>query len=80
MTVCARSAVMLDRDISKRVDILQGVAQGCTLSPNLRKIYINDLIVAVEAARQGAIVGLIQFRDCVCGWLRGEIRNTRNGG
>ena len=35
MTECARSAAMLDGEISKYVDILQGVAQGCTLSPNL---------------------------------------------
>ena len=35
------------------VDILQGVAQECTLSPNLFKI----LIVAVEAAGQGVTVG-----------------------
>ena len=32
MTECARSAVMLDGEKSKCVDILQGVAQGCTLS------------------------------------------------
>ena len=30
-TECATSAVMLDGEISKYVDILQGVAQGCTL-------------------------------------------------
>ena len=33
MTECASSAVMLDGEISKCVDILQGVAQGCKLSP-----------------------------------------------
>ena len=47
MTECARSAVMLD---GKMLDILQGVAQGCTVSPDLFKEYINDVIVAVEAA------------------------------
>ena len=41
MTECARIAVMLDGEISSNVDILQGVAQGCTLSPNLLKIYIH---------------------------------------
>ena len=40
MSECARSAVMLDGAISICVDILQGVAQGCTLSPNLFKVYI----------------------------------------
>ena len=39
-TECARSAVMLDGEISKYVDILQGVAQGCTLSPNLFKVCV----------------------------------------
>ena len=54
----SRSAVMLDGEISKYVDILQGVAQGCTSSPNLFRVYINDmiLIVAVEAAKQGVTV------------------------
>ena len=56
MTEYARSAVILDGDFSKYVEILQGVAQGCTVSPNIFKIYINDLVVAVEAAKQGATV------------------------
>ena len=53
---CATSAVKLDGEISKYVDILQGVAQGCTISPNQFKVYINDMIVAVEAAKQGVTV------------------------
>ena len=40
---CARSAVMLDRDISKYVDILRGVAQGCTLSPT-RVLYLRFIL------------------------------------
>ena len=44
MTECARSAVMLDGEISTYVDILQGVAQGCTLSPNIFKIYVHILV------------------------------------
>ena len=39
VTECARGAVTLDEEISKYVDILQEVAQGCTLSPNLFKVY-----------------------------------------
>ena len=31
--------------------------QGCTSSPNIFKVYINDLKVAVEAAEQGDTVG-----------------------
>ena len=49
-------AVMLDGEISKHVDILRGVAQGCTSSPNIFIMYINDLIVAVEAAKQEVTV------------------------
>ena len=33
MTGCTRSAVMMDVEISQIVDILQGVAQGCTFRP-----------------------------------------------
>ena len=57
MTESARSTVMLEGEMSKYVDTIQGVAQGCTLSPKLFKICINDLIVAVEAARQVIMVG-----------------------
>ena len=48
---------MLDGEISKYVDILQGVAQGCTLPPNIFKVCINDMIVAVEATKQGVTMG-----------------------
>ena len=57
MTECARSAVMLDGEILKYVDILQGAAQGCTLPPYSFDVYINDMIVAAEAAKQGVTVG-----------------------
>ena len=48
---------MLDGEISNYVDILQGVVQGRTLSPNLLKVYIRDMIVAVEAVTQGVTMG-----------------------
>ena len=48
---------MLDGDIYQHVNILQAVAQVCTLSPDLFKVYINDMIVAVEAAKQGVMTG-----------------------
>ena len=57
ITECARSAVMLNGETSKYVDILQGVAQGCTLSPNLFKVYVDYMILAVEAAKQGVTMG-----------------------
>ena len=58
LTECARSAVMLDEAISKYyVDILQGIVQGCTLPPNIFKICIDDMIVAVESARQEVTMG-----------------------
>ena len=51
------SAMMLDGEISKYFDTRQGVAQGCTLSPTLFKVFINDLILATESAQQGVKVG-----------------------
>ena len=57
MTECAKSAMMLDGEISKSVDILQGVAKGCTLSTTLFKIFIDDLILEIEATKQGVKVG-----------------------
>ena len=35
----------------------KGVAQGCTLSPNLFRVDMNYMIVAVEAAKQGVTMG-----------------------
>ena len=66
---CARSAVMLDGKISKYVDILEGVAQACTLSPNIFKVYINDTIVAVEAPKQGITI----VEDTVSGLMFAEV-------
>ena len=82
MTECARSAVMLDGEISKYVDILQGVAQGCTLSLNLFKVYIND-IVAVEATKQGVTMGEdtwsgLMFADDFVGIYQKHPKDCRN--
>ena len=49
--------MMLDGEESKYVDIIQGDAQGCTLSTNLFKLYVNDMIVTVGTAKQGVTVG-----------------------
>lgn len=40
MMECARRALMLDGEISKFVDILQGVALGCTPPPNIFVRYM----------------------------------------
>ena len=57
MTGCARSVVMRDGEISKYVDVLARSCTGMyTISPNLLKVYINDMIVAVEAAKQGVMM------------------------
>ena len=57
MTECTKSAVMLDGDLSEFFDIEQGVPQGCTLSPTLFQIFINDMLKVVEAVGEGVEVG-----------------------
>ncbi|CAB1115185.1 unnamed protein product [Ectocarpus sp. CCAP 1310/34] len=57
MTECTKSAVMLDGELSKFFDIEQGVPQGCTLSPTLFQVFINDLLEVVDAVRKGVRVG-----------------------
>ena len=51
---CEQCCEMLDGEISNYVDILQGVVQGCCTVPgitqSIQDVYINDTIVAVEAA------------------------------
>ncbi|CAB1108810.1 unnamed protein product [Ectocarpus sp. CCAP 1310/34] len=54
---CTKKAVMLDGELSKFVDIEQGVTQGCALSPTLFQVFINDLLEVVEAVRKGVNVG-----------------------
>ena len=44
------------RGISNYVAFVRGVSQVCTLSPNLFKVYIDGMIVVVEAAKQGVTV------------------------
>ena len=63
------SAVLLEGEKSKPFDISQGVAQGCSLSPILFSIFINQLLDEVEKAGLGIIikndvkVGGLMFAD-----------------
>ena len=44
-------------EIIEYFDILHGVAQGCTLSPTLFKVFISYMIRVVQAAKLGVKVG-----------------------
>ena len=45
-----RSAVLLDGERSASFSVVQEVAQGCSLSPILFSVFINDLLKEVEKA------------------------------
>ena len=49
----SRSAVLLDGVRSEAFSVDQGVAQGCSLSPILFSVFINELLVEVEQAKLG---------------------------
>lgn len=72
MRACARGAAMLDAQISTYVDILQAVGQGCTLSPTLFGVLINDTIATQGQVGKETVSGLM-FADGFCG----DIRNAR---
>ena len=44
MYEASRSAVLLDGEKSTSFSVEQGVAQGCSLSPILFSVFINDLL------------------------------------
>ena len=47
------SAILLEGEKSKPFNIGQGVAQGCSMSPILFYIFINQLLDEVEKAEIG---------------------------
>ena len=47
------SAILLEGEKSKPFNIGQGVAQGCSMSPILVYIFINQLLDEVEKAEFG---------------------------
>ena len=68
----SRSAVLLEGEKSEAFSLEQGVAQGCSLSPILFSVFINDLLVEVEEAGLGvqlnngkSIAGLLFADDFV---------------
>ena len=53
MYEASKSAVLLDGEKSNMFNVEQGVAQGCSLSPILFSVFINDLLKEVEEAGLG---------------------------
>ena len=65
----SKSAVLLEGEKSDTFKIEQGVAQGCSLSPILFLVFINDLLKEVEQTglgiqlNSGKTVGGMLFAD-----------------
>ena len=58
VTECARGAVMLDGEISNCVHIFPRSCTGMyAITQFIQGIYINDMIEAVEAPKDGVTVG-----------------------
>ena len=53
MYMSSRSAVLLEGEKSDSFNVDQGVAHGCSLSPILFSVFINDLLKEVEQAELG---------------------------
>ena len=49
----SRSAVLLEGEKSDQFNVEQGVAHGCSLSPMLFSVLINDLLKEVERIELG---------------------------
>ena len=69
MYMSSRSAVLLEGEKLDLFNVEQGVAQGCSLSPILFSVFINDLLKEVEQAElgiqlsSGKIIGGMLFAD-----------------
>ena len=66
MYEASRSAVLLDGEKSASFSVEQGVAQGCSLSPILFSVFINDLLKEVEKAELGIWGRWENWRYVVC--------------
>ena len=69
MYAASRSTVLLEGEKLAMFSVEQGVAQGCSLSPILFSVFINDLLKDVEQAElriqlsSGKRVGGMLFAD-----------------
>ena len=69
MYMSSRGEVLLEREKSDSFNVEQGVAQGCSLSPILFSVFINDLLKEVEQAElgiqlsSGKTFGVMLFAD-----------------
>ena len=69
MYMSYRSAVLLEGEKSDSFNVDQGVAQGCSLSPTLFSVFINDLLKKVKEAElgiqlsSGKTIGRMLFAD-----------------
>ena len=66
MYEASRSAVLLDGEKSASFSVEQGVAQGCSLSPILFSVFINDLLKEAELGihlGEGGRIGGMLFAD-----------------
>ena len=74
MKLLYRSAVLLDGEKSASFSVEKGVVQGCSLSPILFSVFINDLLNEVEMAElgihlgEGGSVGGMLFADDFVGF------------
>ena len=66
------SAVLLEGEKSETFSLEQGMARGCSLSPILFSVFINDLLIEMEEAGLGvqlnngkSIAGLLFADDFV---------------